>query len=117
MGVPYSGGTVVTKGGLIFMGGTMDRHMRALDIETGEELWSDVLPNNAQATPMSYVSPPSRRQYVVITVPGKSRPRKRAPDAAGSAGRRQGTRLESTVRREAAAGSSPTHCQAEATSG
>ena len=69
MGMPYSAGTVVTKGGLIFMGGTMDRHFRALDLRTGRELWSDWLPNNAQATPMSYVSPRSQRQYVVIAVP------------------------------------------------
>lgn len=69
LGVPYSGGTVVTGGGVIFMGGTMDRHMRALDLRTGKQLWSDMLPNNAQATPMSYMSPQSQRQYVVITVP------------------------------------------------
>lgn len=74
MGVPYTGGTVVTKGGLIFMGGTMDRHMRALSVETGAELWSDLLPNNAQATPMSYVSPSSGRQYLVITVPATENP-------------------------------------------
>jgi membrane-bound PQQ-dependent dehydrogenase (glucose/quinate/shikimate family) len=74
MGVPYSGGAVVTKGGLIFMGGAMDRRMRAFDIENGEVLWRDVLPNNAQATPMSYVSPATRRQYVVITVPALNMP-------------------------------------------
>jgi len=69
MGVPYSAGTIVTQGGLIFVGGTMDRHMRALDIKTGKELWSDFMPNTAQATPMSYVAPQSGRQFVVITVP------------------------------------------------
>jgi membrane-bound PQQ-dependent dehydrogenase (glucose/quinate/shikimate family) len=74
MGAPYSGGTIVTKGGLIFMGGTIDRHMRALDVKTGKELWHDFLPTNAQATPMSYVSPASQRQYVVITVPGGDLP-------------------------------------------
>jgi quinate dehydrogenase (quinone) len=74
MGVPYSGGTVVTRGGLVFMGGTMDRRMRALDIETGKELWHDVLPNNAQATPMSYVSPATQRQYVLISVPATEAP-------------------------------------------
>ena len=73
MGIPYSAGTIVTKGGLIFVGGTMDRHMRALNIKTGEELWSDFLPNSAQATPMSYVSPQSGRQFVVITVPAIGR--------------------------------------------
>jgi glucose dehydrogenase len=74
MGVPYTGGTIVTKGGLIFMGGTMDRHMRALDLQTGKELWSDFMPNSAQATPMSYMSPASGRQYVVITVPATAAP-------------------------------------------
>lgn len=73
MGIPYSAGTIVTKGGLIFVGGTMDRHMRALDIRTGAELWSDFMPNTAQATPMSYVSPQSGRQFVVITVPATGR--------------------------------------------
>jgi hypothetical protein len=48
--------------------------MRAFDIENGEVLWRDVLPNNAQATPMSYVSPATRRQYVVITVPELNMP-------------------------------------------
>ncbi len=74
MGVPYSAGAVVTKGGLIFMGGTMDRHMRALDLRTGEVLWSDFLPNNAEATPMSYVSPQTQKQYVVIAVPAVDSP-------------------------------------------
>lgn len=74
MGVPYSGGTVVTKGGLIFMGGTMDRRFRALELSTGKILWSDVLPNNAQATPMSYVSPETGKQYVVIAVPATNTP-------------------------------------------
>lgn len=74
MGVPYSGGTVVTRGGLIFMGGTMDRHFRALDIHTGKELWSATLPNSGQATPMSYVSPQSQRQFVVITIPAVGTP-------------------------------------------
>jgi membrane-bound PQQ-dependent dehydrogenase (glucose/quinate/shikimate family) len=74
MGVPFTGGTVVTKGGLVFMGGTMDRRLRALELSTGKILWSDVLPNNAQATPMSYVSPQTRKQYVVIAVPATDTP-------------------------------------------
>jgi quinate dehydrogenase (quinone) len=88
MGIPYSAGTIVTKGGLIFVGGTMDRHMRALNVQTGEELWSDFMPNTAQATPMSYVAPQSGRQFVVITVPAVGREdashvaeSKRGPDA------------------------------------
>jgi hypothetical protein len=31
------------------------------------------MPNTAQATPMSYVSPQSGRQFVVITVPAPGR--------------------------------------------
>jgi quinate dehydrogenase (quinone) len=73
MGIPYSAGTIVTKSGLIFIGGTMDRHMRALNITTGNEVWSDFLPNSAQATPMSYVAPQSGRQFVVVTIPATGR--------------------------------------------
>lgn len=74
MGVPYAAGTIVTRGGLIFMGGTMDRRFRALDLRSGEILWSDVLPNNAQATPMTYLSPRTGKQYVVLAVPAIDRP-------------------------------------------
>ena len=51
------------------MGGVADDTMRALDLFTGEQLWSKALPNTAQATPMSYVSPVTGKQYVVVTVP------------------------------------------------
>jgi glucose dehydrogenase len=73
MGVPQTAGTIVTKGGLIFIGGTMDRYFRAFDLRTGEELWHDMLPAMAQATPMSYLAPKSKRQIVVLTVPVESR--------------------------------------------
>jgi membrane-bound PQQ-dependent dehydrogenase (glucose/quinate/shikimate family) len=74
MGVPYSGGSIVTKGGLIFMGGTMDRRLRAFDERTGKVLWSEVLPNNGQATPMTYLSPRTGKQYVVMAVPAVDSP-------------------------------------------
>ena len=67
MGVHFSGGTVVTKGGVLFMAGTVDRHIRALDVRTGKILWTDRLPNNAQATPMSYMTT-GGRQLIVIAV-------------------------------------------------
>lgn len=73
MGAPLAAGTIVTKGGLIFMGGSMDQHIRAVDVMTGEELWRDYLPGTAQATPMSYLGPKSKKQIVVITVPNASR--------------------------------------------
>ena len=73
MGVPLAAGSIVTQGGLIFFGGGMDRYFRAFDVKTGDELWRDYLPAPAQATPMSYLSPQTKRQIVVITVPGAGR--------------------------------------------
>jgi quinate dehydrogenase (quinone) len=73
MGVPLAAGSIVTQGGLIFFGGGMDRYFRAFDLRTGEELWREYLPAPAQATPMSYLAPRSKRQIVVITVPGAGR--------------------------------------------
>lgn len=73
MGVPLAAGSIVTHGGLIFFGGGMDRYFRAFDLKTGDELWRDYLPAPAQATPMSYLSPRTQRQIVVITVPGAGR--------------------------------------------
>ena len=73
MGVPQTAGTIVTKGGLIFIGGTMDRYFRAFDLRTGEELWHDYLPATAHATPMSYLAPKTQRQVIVLTVPNSSR--------------------------------------------
>ncbi|MDF1623158.1 MAG: PQQ-binding-like beta-propeller repeat protein, partial [Pseudohongiella nitratireducens] len=70
IGTPVSGGTMVTKGGLVFFAGTLDRRFRAFDIHTGKELWKHALPQSAQATPMTYVSPESHQQTVVVTLPG-----------------------------------------------
>jgi glucose dehydrogenase len=69
IGVFFSGGTLVTQSGLIFVGGIMDRNFRAIDLYTGKELWRDFLPGQAQATPMSYIGPKSKKQFIVITVP------------------------------------------------
>ena len=72
MGVPLAAGSMITQGGLVFFGGGMDRYFRAFDVQTGDELWRDYLPSPAQATPMSYLSPRTHRQIVVLTVPGAS---------------------------------------------
>ena len=69
MGMFYQAGSIVTAGGLIFNGGVLDSTMRAIDVLTGEEVWTDALPASAQATPMTYISPKTGHQYVVITVP------------------------------------------------
>ena len=51
----------------------MDSTMRAIDVMSGDELWSDPLPVSSQATPMSYVSKKTGRQYILVTTPGEKR--------------------------------------------
>jgi quinoprotein glucose dehydrogenase len=67
-GSPVMGGPLVTGGGLVFIGATMDDAMRAFDVQTGAELWKAALPAGGQATPMTYVH--EGRQYVVIAAGG-----------------------------------------------
>jgi quinoprotein glucose dehydrogenase len=62
------GGTIATAGGLIFVGGTLDRRFRAFDAATGALLWSAELPASAHATPMTFEA--NGRQYVVIAAGG-----------------------------------------------
>ena len=61
------GGAIATAGGLVFVSGAADRTLRALDSDTGAELWRGRLPAAAQATPMTYRAPANGRQYVVVT--------------------------------------------------
>lgn len=62
------GGPIVTSTGLIFIGATSDGYFRALDIETGNELWRTELPATGNAVPMTYVH--QGKQYVVIAAGG-----------------------------------------------
>ena len=68
MGMFYNAGSIVTGGGLIFNAGVVDSTARAIDVFTGEEVWTDGLPGSSTATPMSYVSPTTGKQYVIVTV-------------------------------------------------
>jgi quinoprotein glucose dehydrogenase len=68
IGTPQVGGTVVTRGGLIFTGATLDRYLRAYDLDTGRELWKARLPAGGQATPITYQV--NGRQFVVIAAGG-----------------------------------------------
>ncbi|MCF8710084.1 outer membrane protein assembly factor BamB family protein, partial [Rhizorhapis sp. SPR117] len=70
MGTPNMGGAVTTRGGLIFIAATQDRYIRAFDSSTGSLRWKARLPAGGQATPMTYVSPKSGRQFVVIAAGG-----------------------------------------------
>lgn len=66
------GGPIVTGGGLVFIGGTLDSYLRAFDVETGEEVWKGKLPTSARATPMTYRA--GGKQYVVIAAGGHEVP-------------------------------------------
>lgn len=70
MGAPNLGGSLATASGLVFIGATQDREIRAIDISNGRELWHADLPAIGAATPMSYRSPNTGRQYVVIAAGG-----------------------------------------------
>jgi glucose dehydrogenase len=69
-GMPNMGGPIVTAGGLIFIAAATDNYLRAFDIDTGEELWKGALPAGGQATPMTYHSEATGKQYVVIAAGG-----------------------------------------------
>jgi quinoprotein glucose dehydrogenase len=64
------GGPIVTAGGLVFIAGTTDCHIRAFDIETGKELWKAPLPTCGNATPMTYRVSAAGKQYLVIAAGG-----------------------------------------------
>jgi len=68
IGTPNNGGPIVTASGLIFIAATTDNLIHAIDIETGEELWSDVLPAGGQATPITYEV--EGRQYIAMVAGG-----------------------------------------------
>lgn len=52
------------------MGAALDYYLRAYDVATGAELWKARLPAGGQATPMSFISRKTGRQYVVIMAGG-----------------------------------------------
>jgi glucose dehydrogenase len=68
-GAPTMGGSIVTAGGLLFIGATNDSRFRAFDKTTGKELWTYRLPASAHATPMTYVGK-NGKQYVVVAAGG-----------------------------------------------
>jgi quinoprotein glucose dehydrogenase len=70
-GVPNFGGPIATASGLVFIGAALDNYLRAVDAQTGRELWRSRLPAGGQATPMTYVW--KGRQYVVIAAGGHAK--------------------------------------------
>lgn len=70
VGMPTLGGTLATQGGLVFIAGTQDYYLRAFDSSTGKEVWKARLPVGSQGGPMSYVSPKTGKQYILISAGG-----------------------------------------------
>jgi quinoprotein glucose dehydrogenase/quinate dehydrogenase (quinone) len=81
LGVPNTGGTLVTRSGLVFVAATLDRYLRAFDIASGRQLWQARLPAGGNATPMSYMSEKSGQQFVVIAAGGHAHLGTRLGDA------------------------------------
>ncbi|SPJ32416.1 membrane-bound PQQ-dependent dehydrogenase, glucose/quinate/shikimate family [Kushneria phyllosphaerae] len=68
IGTPNNGGSAVTAGGLIFIAAATDDLIRAIDIESGETLWSAPLPAGGQANPLVYEA--NGREYLMIVATG-----------------------------------------------
>jgi quinoprotein glucose dehydrogenase len=68
LGTPGAGGPLVTAGGLVFIGYTLDDRFRAFDMKTGEVLWQADLPAAGTSVPVSYEA--GGEQYIVIPAGG-----------------------------------------------
>jgi len=67
-GTENFGGTIVTAGGLVFIGGSKDEKFHAFDKGSGQLLWEFKLDAGGYATPCTYMI--RGRQYVVIAAGG-----------------------------------------------
>lgn len=73
------GGPITTKGGLIFIGATMDERFRAFDKETGELLWEYQMDAGGYATPATYEV--DGKQFIIIAAGGGGKPGTRPGDS------------------------------------
>jgi quinoprotein glucose dehydrogenase len=69
-GRPNVGGPIITGSGLIFIGATDDRRLRAFDIKTGRELWTFKLPASLYGTPMTYLGQNGKQYVTAVTTGG-----------------------------------------------
>ena len=67
-GQPNYGGLIVTKGGLIFATGTIDKKVRAYDAATGAQLWEYEMPAAGSAPPATYEL--NGTQYLLVVASG-----------------------------------------------
>lgn len=66
------GGSLVTAGGLVFIGAAMDERFHAYDKATGKLLWEFQMEAGGYATPATYEA--GGRQYVLIAAGGGGKP-------------------------------------------
>jgi quinoprotein glucose dehydrogenase len=92
-GTETFGGSIVTAGGLVFIGGSKDERFHAFDKQTGKLLWEHPLPAGGYATPATYQV--NGRQYVVIAAGGAGKPRTKASDAFVAFSLEENTRSQS----------------------
>ena len=78
-GTENFGGTIVTAGGLVFIGATKDELFRAFDKDSGKVLWEAKLPAGGYATPSTFKV--KGKQYVVIAACGAGKPGTKAGDS------------------------------------
>jgi quinoprotein glucose dehydrogenase len=64
------GGPLITKSGVVFVGGSMDARVRAIDLKSGAVLWKAQVDAPAVANPGTYVY--KGRQYVVFVAGGNA---------------------------------------------
>jgi quinoprotein glucose dehydrogenase len=69
-GTPGAGGPLVTAGGLVFIGYTLDDKLRAFDLLNGKTVWKASLPAAGTATPVTYEV--NGDQYVAMPAGGHS---------------------------------------------
>ncbi len=75
LGVPKTGtpttngGSMVTGGGLVFIGATLDGKFRAFDSHTGKELWTTDLGVDVNSIPITWLGK-NGKQYVAVLASG-----------------------------------------------
>ncbi|WP_167854764.1 pyrroloquinoline quinone-dependent dehydrogenase [Mangrovimicrobium sediminis] len=70
LGTPGAGGLLLTAGGLVFIGYTLDDTLRAFDADTGEIVWESDLPAAGTGVPITYEW--EGEQYLVMPAGGHS---------------------------------------------
>lgn len=79
LGTPNNSGSLVTAGGLTFIGASLDNFLRGFDTRTGKLVWETRVPAGPQAAPMSYTV--DGKQYIVAAIGGHDRMNTKAGDS------------------------------------